>query len=557
MDAGQTLEGQPEGIAGGYAGSGLSKHALIVIRRRALAAVFACWFVGVLAFAAQAQAATYNVGLTTDATGTCATPTSGKCSLRQLINFENGLTTTPNPADTIVLPAGTYSLTNGPLVIQQSLTISGAGARTTQVDQQTTSSTSRVFDIVGNPKVNPTPTVTISGVTMAFGKADSSNGFFGGDVRNQANLTLSEDFIEDGQTTSGSGGGISNDGGTLTLTHSLVWNNTSTNPNGGGDSGGIQNYGDDSVGAGDALDRQLDDRQQRIRARRRDLQLVRRAERRVLVDRRQRTPRRSPTRRSRSTPAARVRRTGGGLLVSEGTISVENSIVASNTVTNPLTGGQMPSNCGASSPGVITSLGNNLETATDCGFKAAGDLQSTNPGFLTSGLAFNGGNTETFALSGTSPAVDAVAATAPGCSGTDQRDIARPQGTGCDIGGYELFQPVEGQQFTTGLGRIGGTSATIDWGDKTAHVAGHGRFARAGDRDAHLRGGGRLPRDDQLEEQRRRQRADAVRAEGRRRAADRHADLDHRHRQCRLQRRGGDVHRRRSERHRLGLLRDD
>ena len=80
--------------------------------------------------------------MTTDATGTC-TPTSGKCSLRQLINYENGLTTTPNPTDTIVLPAGTYNLTTGQLRIEQSLTIAGAGARTTQIDQQTTTSTSR------------------------------------------------------------------------------------------------------------------------------------------------------------------------------------------------------------------------------------------------------------------------------------------------------------------------------------------------------------------------------------------------------------------------------
>ena len=96
------------------------------------------------------------MGITNDATGTCDVPSSGKCSLRQLINFENGLTTVPSPTDTIVLPAGTYALTNGPLVIQESVTISGAGARTTQVDQETQANTSttafRVFDIVGNPR---------------------------------------------------------------------------------------------------------------------------------------------------------------------------------------------------------------------------------------------------------------------------------------------------------------------------------------------------------------------------------------------------------------------
>src|SRR5262249_7015567 len=107
-------------------------------------------------------------------------------------------------------------------------------------------------------------------------------------------------------------------------------------------------------------------------------------------------------------------------------------------------------------------------TATDCGFKAKGDLQATDPGFLTGGLGFTGGNTETFALSATSPAVDAVPPTAAGCSGTDQRDFARPQGTGCDIGAYELFQPVEGISATWVVGQIGGTSATVNWGDKTS-----------------------------------------------------------------------------------------
>ena len=139
-------------------------------------------------------------------------------------------------------------------------------------------------------------------------------------------------------------------------------------------------------------------------------------------------------------------------------------------MTNPLSGAQTPSNCSAQKPGAITSVGNNLESAADCGFTAAGDLQKTAPGFLTGGVRFNGGNTGTLALSGTSAAVDAIPATAAGCSGTDQRDVARPQGTACDIGAYELFQPVEGQQFTTVVGQIsaGGSGPTIDWGDGTA-----------------------------------------------------------------------------------------
>ena len=525
----------------------------VAVHRRALAALLACWLVAGLAFAAQAQAATFTVGVTTDATGTC-TPTSGKCSLRQLIDYENALTTAPNPTDTIVLPAGIYNLTNSQLRIDQNLNIVGAGARTTQIDQQTTTSTSRVFYIAGNAKVTATPTVVISGVAMAFGKADSSNGFFGGDVLNTANLTLSEDFIEDGQTTSGSGAGISNDGGNLTLTHSLVWNNTSMNPNGGGDSGAIQNYGDDSVGAATlSIDNST------IAYNNAALGGGIFSWCAGANNECSNTGANNTTTITNSTIAFNnggSRATnGGGLLASQGTISVANSIVASNTVTNPLTGGQTLSNCGATSPGAINSLGYNLETAADCGFKTTGDLQNISPGFLT-GLTYNGGNTQTFALSGASPAVDAVAATATGCSGTDQRDVARPQGTGCDIGAYELFQPVEGQQFTTVVGQIGASTATIDWGDSTSsqgtvdslgQVTGTHTYAEEGIYHGVIN----WKNSDGTSQQTR------FDLKVDRRAAHGDAGVDQRRRHRRLQRRGRDVHGRQPQRHRLRVHRDD
>jgi hypothetical protein len=467
-DVGRRSKGQTEGTGVAYAGSGLSKHALTIVRsaarRRRIAIALACSMLAVIALAAQARAATYTVGITSDATGTCSVPSSGKCSLRQLIGFENGLSSTPSPADTIVLPAGSYDLTNGALVIQQSLTIAGAGARTTHIFQETQpqaggATAFRVFDILGNPKLNPNPNVTISGVDMAFGKADSTNAFFGGNVRNQATLTLSEDLIEDGSTTSGSGAGISNDGGTLTVTHSLVWNNTGAN-----DSGGIQNYGDDTVGAATlSIDNStIADNSSSLGGG-------------VFSWCNGSNGECSPNNTTNNTTTitnstiafnngGTRSSTGGGLFASQGTISVRNSIVASNTVINPLSGAQTPSNCGGS----ITSLGDNIETASDCGFTAAGDLQKTDPGFLTGGIAFNGGNTETFALSGTSPALDAGPSSAQGCSGTDQRDVARPQGANCDIGAFEMFQPVEGQQFTTIVGQVASTAATINWGDGTS-----------------------------------------------------------------------------------------
>jgi hypothetical protein len=58
-------------------------------------------------------------------------------SLGQLINDENNLTSIPNPPDTINVPAGIYVLTLVQLPATESVTIDGAGPRTTRI--QTTS----------------------------------------------------------------------------------------------------------------------------------------------------------------------------------------------------------------------------------------------------------------------------------------------------------------------------------------------------------------------------------------------------------------------------------
>jgi hypothetical protein len=426
-------------------------------------------------FVEQADAATFTVGTNSDPAGSCTPTSSSSCSLRQIINYENGLATTPNPVDTIVVPTGSYGLSLGALTIKQSLSIAGAGARTTFINQFS-STADRVFDILvpTDPTTGlqsgPPPTVVISGLDIAFGTADSANNFFGGDIRNQGTLTLTQDAVTNGTATSGSGGGISNDGGTLTVTHSLVSGNTSTNPNGGGDSGGIQNFGPNPV-TGTAGKLAVDN---------------------STIARNSAalgggifswcsgtngacssSGATNTTQITNSTIAfndggARST-TGGGLLAGEGTISVENSIVALNTVDTPSAG--TPSNCGTTSPGTISSLGYNLETGTDCGFTSTGDLQITNPQFSSTSPQDNGGNTDTLGLDATSPAVDAIPLGVSGCSGTDQRDVSRPQGTGCDIGAYELFQPLEGQQSSLEVAVACcaiSVSPTIDWGDGTS-----------------------------------------------------------------------------------------
>jgi hypothetical protein len=419
--------------------------------------------IAAVGIAGQAMAATYTVGTTADASTSCA-PASGTCSLRQIINFENGIAT-PNPADTIVVPAGTY-VVGSELSISQSMSIVGAGARVTDVQAHG----GRVFDI-GIPEGGFSPNVAISGLEISDGlvtffAGQTPDTGFGGDVRNLGTLTLDRDWITGGTATAGSGGGISNEGGTMTISNSLVSGNASVvASNSGGDSGGIQNFGPNPItetpgrltivnstiagntsalgggvfswcgGGGGPC---------------------------------------SPSGAVNTTSIVNstianndggIRGTsGGGLLVSQGTMAIQNSIVAFNTIDNPTA--NTPSNCA----GAISTAGHNLDTGTGCGFHAAGDISGANPGFTSSGPQNNGGDTDTLGLSATSPAIDAIPPGASGCGGTDQRGTSRPQGSGCDVGSYELFEPQEGSTFRTqvALATVNVIQPiTIGWGDGT------------------------------------------------------------------------------------------
>ncbi len=194
--------------------------------------------------ASSAQAATsYTVGTKEDLPGTCANPATEKCSLRQLIEYENALPEAPSEPNFIVVPSGTYELSSGygQFTIRHSLVILGAGARTTTVDVPVEGSPSRVFNI--QPTFNAgEPEVGIARLKIAGGTAnntDETDGTLGGDILNTEKLLLSEDWITEG--TAFSGGGISNYGGTLRLERSLVSGNHAST--GGGEGGGIQNYG--------------------------------------------------------------------------------------------------------------------------------------------------------------------------------------------------------------------------------------------------------------------------------------------------------------------------
>jgi len=126
---------------------------------------------------------------------------------------------------------------------------------------------------------------------------------------------------------------------------------------------------------------------------------------------------------------------GGGIL-SGGTLTLKSTLLAGQPA-----GG----NCYVYG-GTATSAGYNLSDDSSCGFLTqTGDQNNTSAGLDPSGLQNNGGPTQTIALLATSSAVDAIPLSA--CSdafgnlvSSDQRGITRPQGSGCDIGAFELTQ---------------------------------------------------------------------------------------------------------------------
>jgi len=132
------------------------------------------------------------------------------------------------------------------------------------------------------------------------------------------------------------------------------------------------------------------------------------------------------------TVAGNTAATGAGGIANRGsaTLNLSNTIVSSNGTNN----------CA----GTITDGGYNIDSATSCGFTATSStfhsMSNTNP--LLGALASNGGSTQTMALQSGSPAIDAIPLSGSVCTNgapsTDQRGIARPQGSGCDIGAFEL-----------------------------------------------------------------------------------------------------------------------
>jgi predicted outer membrane repeat protein len=181
----------------------------------------------------RAVPATLTVNTTLDILG----HDNGMLSLRQAIIDANA----KSNADTIILPAGTYTLTRpgageyqgltGDLDISAPLTINGAGAGSTVIDAN---GLDRAIDV-------HSCTVNLFGMTIQGGNASSVAGqssFLGegGAIFNSGTLTVTNCVIS-GNSASIGGGGIYNEG-TLKVDNSVISGNSASKLG-----GGIYNYG--------------------------------------------------------------------------------------------------------------------------------------------------------------------------------------------------------------------------------------------------------------------------------------------------------------------------
>ncbi|MCX6031797.1 MAG: CSLREA domain-containing protein, partial [Chloroflexi bacterium] len=468
-----------------------------------------------------AHAATFTVNTTADTTdanpgdGVCA-DSGGACSLRAAIREANSLT----GADTITLPAGTYTLTRagasenlnatGDLDIRSAITLNGAGASSTIIDAN---QLDRVFDIEASGA-----TVVLDGITITNGKtpnADIAHCEGGGIYVKETTLTLRNSVVT-GNTTgyhTGAnwinmgcfGGGIYRGGsGTVTIENSTIRNNNAGTGHGGGGGGGGGVYNDSgntiirdstlssnasgdgvSSGDGDGGGIFLYGGSMTIQ---------------------------NSTLNGNTAVTGASGGNGGGIYASDSTVTIQNSTLSGNTAATDQGGGGLlvtssataylihstvTGNAGGWGGGIdnqgTTTLKNsiivgndgNAATRDDC-YIPSGTLTSQGYNLVGSGtgcpsdgtgdqsttdarlgpLQDNGGPTQTHALLYNSPAVEVIPNGTNGCGTdytTDQRGSVRPGGGLCDVGAYE-----SPYIFWDGGGADNNTSTAANWsGDVT------------------------------------------------------------------------------------------
>jgi hypothetical protein len=378
--------------------------------------------------------------------------TPGNCSLRQAISAANGAT----GRRVVVVPGGTYLLTNGELVVSADMDIRGGDAARTVIDA---ANASRVFNVQRG-------TVVIAGITaqrgnggvyrgtapsglggailnagtltLAHAMVSASVADYGGGILNSATLTLVDTTVARNTSRQGLGAGVRSVNGTLTVTDSTIsGNNAAAQGSGTSGGGGIAVSGGTAQVSGSTVVGNVSGGN--------GAGIFVYANGRLSVANSTFNGNTSSNRGGaiaveagsgtvvNSTLAGNVG--FGGALFTTGTLSVTNSILAASTL-----GGSPVNNCAAQSGGVLQSGGNNLSSDGSCG-GGPNDLLSTavSLGPLQSNAP---GTTDTMALPTGSPAIGrgnpAVCGASP-VSGNDQRGVSRKKA--CDIGAFESPRP--------------------------------------------------------------------------------------------------------------------
>lgn len=388
-----------------------------------LTAIAAALLALALGAPAASSAATFTVNTEVDAAIPDGCTVDPSCSLRDALAAANA---SPDPADEVVLPAGTYNLTLGALVVSGAdlVTLSGAGARTTQIVGD---GVERVLEVGGGD-------AAINDVTIRGGRAEfdplfpsmpNVTGDGGGILSTGGSLALNRVTIT-GNSASFNGAGVAappeNATPTaITIRNSTIHGNVVTGGATEGLGGGVYTFGDltiaDStitansvenpgISQGGGVVSALDPAE---------------TDGTVLAI-------------NNSTIAGNHASAGGigaGLAIQNPTpavattgVTVTNSIVAGNLAGETLT------NCALIA---VPTTENNLSSDGSCLFTDEGSIENADP--QLGSLADNGGPTDTLALQAGSPAIDAGLNDV--CTATDQRGIARPQGSACDIGAFE------------------------------------------------------------------------------------------------------------------------
>ena len=337
-----------------------------------------------VAAASAARADTLTVTGTGEDDGPCA---AGACpSIRSALSQA---ATLPGQ-DTIEVPAGDYFLSSA-LTVGSDVTLRGANARATIVHG---GDDYRVFEVAAGV------TATISHLTMRDGTATPANNYFGGNLTSAGNLTLDHVHVTKGSGYSA--GGLANRGGTMTVQNSLLDQNSALN--GGGDAGAILNFGGDGPAATLVV---------------RDSTIAFNSARLTGGILEYGNPGDSTTLTRVTVAYNQSGDRGGGAIAGNAPLHVGGSILASNfsQVSAP--------NCGTG----IADDGGDLESGTECGFEVQNDS-----GLVSDAVVDMGGETDVMAAGSSRAWLDFAGA----CTGTDQRDVPRPQGAACDSGALEL-----------------------------------------------------------------------------------------------------------------------